>query len=45
MRYSEITYYFSEKLHEAVSIKYSSPGDALDPEDLVSVYSDGDVQV
>lgn len=42
--YCQFMWKLSEKLNTAVSVKYQAPGEALDPDSLVSVGDDADVQ-
>ncbi len=43
--YSELMFLLSEKVQNTVSAKYQIPGEELDPDQLISVCDDGDVQV
>jgi PB1 domain len=43
--YSELVFRLSEKLNGAVDVKYILPGEELDPDGLICVRDDDDVQV
>lgn len=42
--YSELIFRLSEKVQDAVAVKYQLPGEDLDPDSLISVCDDGDMQ-
>jgi PB1 domain len=44
-RYADFMFKLSEKFKTAVSVKYQAPGEELDPETLISVQDDADLQV
>ena len=44
MGYAELMYKMCEKIASDVSLKYLSPGEALSPDNLISVTDDDDVQ-
>ena len=43
--YSELMFLLSEKVQNTVTVKYQIPGEELDPDQLISVCDDGDLQV
>lgn len=44
-RYAELMFSLAEKVDGAVSVKYQLPGEELDPDSLISVSDDSDLQV
>ncbi len=44
-KYADFMFKLSEKLKTAVSVRYLSPGEDLDPEALVTIADDDDLQV
>ena len=44
-RYSEVVHRWNEKASEDFTIKYLPPGEVLDPDTLISVTDDSDLQV
>ena len=44
-KYAEFMHRMSEKANAAVSVKYLLPGEELDPDGLISVTDDADLQV
>lgn len=45
VKYADFMFKLSEKFKTAVSVKYAAPGEDLDPETLISVQDDADLQV
>lgn len=45
VKYADFMFKLSEKFKTAVSVKYQAPGEELDPETLISVQDDADLQV
>jgi hypothetical protein len=45
VKYADFMFKLSEKFKTAVSVKYAAPGEELDPETLISVQDDADLQV
>jgi hypothetical protein len=43
-KYADLMFSLAEKVNGGVSLKYQLPGDELDPENLITVEDDGDVQ-
>lgn len=43
--YAELVFSLAEKVDGAVSVKYQLPGEELDPDSLISVSDDSDLQV
>ena len=44
-KYAELMFSLAEKVDGAVSVKYQLPGEELDPDSLISVSDDSDLQV
>ncbi len=44
-KYAELVFSLAEKVDGAVSVKYQLPGEELDPDSLISVSDDSDLQV
>ncbi|WIA22655.1 hypothetical protein OEZ86_009625 [Tetradesmus obliquus] len=44
VKYADFMFKLSEKFKTAVSVKYAAPGEDLDPETLISVQDDADLQ-
>lgn len=44
-KYADLAFRLTEKVNGAVSIKYLPPGETLDPDNLIGVWDDADVQV
>jgi hypothetical protein len=44
-KYADFMFKLSEKFKTAVSVKYQSPGEELDPNALITVQDDDDLQV
>lgn len=44
-KYADFMFKLSEKFKTAVSVKYQAPGEDLDPDSLISVQDDADLQV
>ena len=44
-QYAELMFSLAEKVDGAVSVKYQLPGEELDPDSLISVSDDSDLQV
>ena len=44
-KYADLLHRLSEKVDDAVSVKWLAPGDDLDPEGLISLTDDSDLQV
>jgi hypothetical protein len=45
IKYADFMFKLSEKFKTAVSVKYQAPGEELDPDSLISVQDDADLQV
>eukprot|EP00879_Flechtneria_rotunda_P024102 GHRR01025545.1.p1 GENE.GHRR01025545.1~~GHRR01025545.1.p1 ORF type:complete len:135 (-),score=28.88 GHRR01025545.1:297-701(-) len=45
IKYADFMFKLSEKFRAAVSVKYQAPGEELDPDSLISVQDDADLQV
>jgi hypothetical protein len=45
VKYADFMFKLSEKFKTAVSVKYAAPGEELDPETLISMQDDADLQV
>eukprot|EP00887_Chlorella_sp_A99_P004451 scaffold30.g4451.t1 len=43
-RYADLMFSLAEKVDGAVSVKYQLPGEELDPDSLISVADDGDIE-
>ena len=44
-KYADMMFSLSEKVDDAVSVKYQLPGEELDPDCLISVNDDNDIKV
>ena len=44
-RYADLMFSLAEKVDGAVSVKFQLPGEELDPDSLISVADDGDIDV